>query len=317
MSDAERLKRDETAPPLERLRDALRRDHKADAARALADHVGGSGKTNEHIKTLYEALDNIEMRADRAAGVGSAHAKNAIREWMPYIIDARACLEFEWKHREALGRVEVNRPHVTKSMPNGALAPSPIAAPVYANEIHEWFSVRPIPQSGERYAMIKALRVDQWLDEFSGDHEEDAAFAHTVFSERFDYTPTESERETAYLQTVVAEMRRTGKAVSDERMAEIRETVELGESPTIEHPPGFEWDVRQDVMEATPPGARIWAEMDRERMVRVNVRETEGAHIADVTVHVPSACDLGDEARQIAQALYWSWWRAQRMKGLL
>lgn len=83
-------------------------------------------------------------------------------------------------------------------------------------------------------------------------------------------------------------------------------------------PPAVEWTVSGDVMRATPPGARIHVEREDEDTARAWLRSTIAgtpSHIADITVHLPlPSADLGDEARQICQALYWSWWRAQRAK---
>jgi hypothetical protein len=79
-------------------------------------------------------------------------------------------------------------------------------------------------------------------------------------------------------------------------------------------PPPVEWTVTPDVMTASPPGARIRVERADTDSADVIVTSESGARIAWVTVHQPLGVSLQCEASEIAQALYWSWWRAQAMR---
>jgi hypothetical protein len=76
-------------------------------------------------------------------------------------------------------------------------------------------------------------------------------------------------------------------------------------------PPLLDFDVRSPhVMLAEPPGARIRCELERDDASRVVIRESDGSHIADITVHAHAAV-ITDETIAIASAIYWSWWRAR------
>lgn len=69
---------------------------------------------------------------------------------------------------------------------------------------------------------------------------------------------------------------------------------------------------------AEPQAAVISCEANaKERESRVTIRDKSGAHVADVTVHVPGDADLTEETIAVASALYWSWWRALDMRGEL
>ena len=69
---------------------------------------------------------------------------------------------------------------------------------------------------------------------------------------------------------------------------------------------------------AEPHAAVISCEANaKERESRITIRDRSGAHVADVTVHVPDDEDLTEETIAIASALYWSWWRALDMRGEL
>lgn len=85
-----------------------------------------------------------------------------------------------------------------------------------------------------------------------------------------------------------------------------------------ERPPRvhFEVSTSRRLMTANPPGASIYCEgYGRGSLVRI--LDTNGAHIADVTVHTPIGGDETEETIAIATAIYWSWWRAEAMHGRL
>lgn len=109
------------------------------------------------------------------------------------------------------------------------------------------------------------------------------------------------------------------EAIKPDLLAGMATLQEIAAQAEAVEPPAVEWTVSGDVMRATPPGARIHVEREDEDTARATLRSTlddgKPPHIADVTVHLPPLSDdLGDEARQICQALYWSWWRAQSTK---
>ena len=73
-----------------------------------------------------------------------------------------------------------------------------------------------------------------------------------------------------------------------------------------------------DRLTASPPGARIRCDLLQDGASSlVTIRTIDGDHIAEVTVHAPLGEDTTTETLAIASALYWSWWRAQDMRGTL
>ena len=70
------------------------------------------------------------------------------------------------------------------------------------------------------------------------------------------------------------------------------------------------------VLVAHPPGASIRCELEEWDCSHVVIRSTLREHIARVTVHPEHGHDdITEETIAIASALYWSWWRAQDMRG--
>ncbi len=64
---------------------------------------------------------------------------------------------------------------------------------------------------------------------------------------------------------------------------------------------------------ASPPGVTIqFVPFDTHAELRI--RERSGAHIAHVRVIPPPGVSPEDEALEIAHGLYFSWWRAQKVK---
>ena len=81
-------------------------------------------------------------------------------------------------------------------------------------------------------------------------------------------------------------------------------------------PPRLFFSLRSTtVFVASPPGALVTCTLTGDRESRVRVLSTQAVHVADVTVHVPDCEDTTTETIAIASALYWSWWRAERMHG--
>lgn len=70
-------------------------------------------------------------------------------------------------------------------------------------------------------------------------------------------------------------------------------------------------------MFAEPPGARIACHLAKTGVSDVAVCTRDGEHIALIEVRRPedSATDITTETIAIASAIYWSWWRAERMHG--
>jgi hypothetical protein len=80
-------------------------------------------------------------------------------------------------------------------------------------------------------------------------------------------------------------------------------------------PPRVYFDVAGYVMKATPPGARIRAELEAAGKSYLKIRTRDGKHIAEVAVYEPADGNITEETIAIASAIYWSWWRAEDMYG--
>lgn len=300
--DDQRLRRDETAPPLVRLRDALRREHKADAARAMADHIGGFGTKNPHIEAIRCAIGDPPKPPTTKGGYAVHTIKELTAAQYDKTTEALDCLEFEWRHRDALGRMDVARPMVVDSS-NNEMAWDRVS---HESACGDFFEVSPRPRLGNAYVMIDARRLDAADDAGAGEAPDSAlALLEGALDSAIEYTPTADERETAYMQTVIAEMRRTGKAVSEERMAELRAALDVADPVVSEEPPRAEWVVATHGQSYRPPGVRffIGREDGSSRIVMLeNGTNNERQHVVV----------YGDrsKAREVAEALYGAWWRA-------
>lgn len=219
-----RLQRDETSPPLERLRDALRSDDKPTAARALAEHIGGSASTNEHIEALrkHAAAIRRESACIPSGRILFGRLRHVLQSGLNAIDEAITCLEFEWQHRAELGNLDIAFPSVV----GADLEPT---GWVHTGARSRWFTVRPKPQPGVPYAMVRSDRVKQWFRSVRYEEYADTALTEVraMLDEAFEYSVNEDDRERVYLRAVVEEMSTTGKAVSYERMKEIRESLDL------------------------------------------------------------------------------------------
>ncbi len=86
------------------------------------------------------------------------------------------------------------------------------------------------------------------------------------------------------------------------------------ESPPLVHfelaPSDARW------MFAQPPLARIACQLKSDRSSKVTIVTSDYDHIALIDVHAPEddSTDITTETIAIASAIFWSWWRAERMR---
>lgn len=82
-------------------------------------------------------------------------------------------------------------------------------------------------------------------------------------------------------------------------------------------PPQVFFDMWDDTtLLAAPEGALLQCDWLEPRKSRVTVTEEDGAHVAVVVAETPVGSDDTEEAIAIASALYWSWWRAWKLRQL-
>jgi hypothetical protein len=75
--------------------------------------------------------------------------------------------------------------------------------------------------------------------------------------------------------------------------------------------------ISRSQMQAAPEGAIILAKLLGAGLrSSVTITETDGTHIARVIVETPEGGNDTEEAIAIASALYWSWWRAWKLRQL-